>query len=242
MRWTSAKHSAISRTTKAGTTLFDELIAKIRFEVDHGKARQARSRITRNRILEVAHGIFSKSGYDGASTRDIAEAAGVNQGLVTYYFGSKRELWRAAVDKALAAYRNSFADRMAELDDPSDRDFYRYALRHYVQWASENVDVLRILFSSNRASQTEAIWYSERHHRPFFEVWTMLLRHGQEQGIVRPGSVIHIYYLLVSSAAVFATPQDVELLSGLDVYAPAFVKEHADLLFEMLILPESKPK
>ena len=159
--------------------MFTELIDCIRFEADHGKAQQERSRQSRARILDVAITIFARRGYSGASTREIADAAEVNQGLVTYYFGSKQALWRAAIDHALAEYRNTFADRMAELEDPEDRNFYRFALRHYVQWASENADVLRILISNNQADQEAAMWYGERHNRPFYDVWTMLLREGQ---------------------------------------------------------------
>ena len=218
--------------------MFTELIDCIRFEADHGKAQQERSRQSRARILDVAITIFARRGYSGASTREIADAAEVNQGLVTYYFGSKQALWRAAIDHALAEYRNTFADRMAELEDPEDRNFYRFALRHYVQWASENADVLRILISNNQADQEAAMWYGERHNRPFYDVWTMLLREGQAHGLVRPGPVLNLYYFLVSTATVFATAADVKLMSGEDVRDPAFIEAHANLLYDMLIVPE----
>lgn len=217
--------------------MFSELIGRIRFEADHGKARQDRSRQSRARILDVAITIFAQRGYSGASTREIADAAEVNQGLVTYYFGSKQALWRAAVDQALAKYRNAFADRMAELKDPEDRSFYRFALRHYVQWASENANVLQTLFSNNQAEREAAIWYSERHTRPFYDVWTMLIREGQAHGIVRPGPVLNLYYFLVSTATVFATAEEVKLMSGEDVNDPQFIEAHAALLYDMLIVP-----
>lgn len=220
--------------------MFTELIDRIRFEADHGKAQQVRSRQSRSRILDVAISIFAQRGYTGASTRDIADAAKVNQGLVTYYFGSKQALWRAAIDHALAEYRNTFADRMAELKDPEDRSFYRFALRHYVQWASENADVLRLMFSNDQTERETAHWYAERHHRPFYDVWTMLIREGQSHGIIRPGPVLNLYYFLVSTATVFATAEDVKLMSGEDVYDPAFIEAHAAMLYDMLIVPASE--
>ncbi|MEY2927387.1 MAG: hypothetical protein RL367_1864 [Pseudomonadota bacterium] len=216
--------------------MYNELINRIRFTADDGKARQARSRQTRTAILDVAISIFAKRGYNGASTHDIAEAARVNQGLITYYFGSKRALWQAAVDKALAAYRNAFADRMAALQDPEDRSFYRFALSHYVQWASENADVVRIMFGTGQAEREAAHWYGERHHRPFYEVWTMLIRDGQARGIVRPGPVLNIYYFLISAATVFATADDVKQMSGADVNDPDFIAAQANLLYDMLII------
>ncbi len=38
--------------------------------------------------------LFSARGYEGASVREIAAAAGVNIGLIRYYFGHKADLYR----------------------------------------------------------------------------------------------------------------------------------------------------
>lgn len=47
----------------------------------------------RERILSAAQAIFLQNGFDGASIRELTEAAGVNVALVNYYFGSKRNLY-----------------------------------------------------------------------------------------------------------------------------------------------------
>jgi AcrR family transcriptional regulator len=49
----------------------------------------------RERILEEAQRVFAAFGYDGASMRQIAEAADVPVALVSYHFGSKDGLYRA---------------------------------------------------------------------------------------------------------------------------------------------------
>lgn len=48
-------------------------------------------------IVESARQVFEKSGFDGARTRDLAAAAGVNEALLYRHFGSKDELFEAAV-------------------------------------------------------------------------------------------------------------------------------------------------
>jgi AcrR family transcriptional regulator len=52
--------------------------------------------VTRNReeILDAAEACFAEAGYAGTSLRTITMATGVTQAMVTYYFGSKRELFR----------------------------------------------------------------------------------------------------------------------------------------------------
>src|ERR1700710_255256 len=50
----------------------------------------------RDRILDVAQALFAEHGYAAASTRAIAQAAGVNLAQLHYHFGAKRELFKAA--------------------------------------------------------------------------------------------------------------------------------------------------
>jgi AcrR family transcriptional regulator len=43
-------------------------------------------------IMEAAEQFFAENGFDGTSVRDIAEKAGVNLAMISYYFGSKEKL------------------------------------------------------------------------------------------------------------------------------------------------------
>ncbi|MEV0355459.1 TetR family transcriptional regulator [Nocardia sp. NPDC050697] len=51
---------------------------------------------TRAALLSAARTLFAERGYERASVRAIAAAAGVNQALLFRYFGTKAELFRAA--------------------------------------------------------------------------------------------------------------------------------------------------
>ncbi|GAA4739733.1 TetR family transcriptional regulator [Flavisolibacter ginsenosidimutans] len=46
-------------------------------------------------IMEAAERLFADRGFAGTSVRDIAEAAGVNLAMISYYFGSKEKLMEA---------------------------------------------------------------------------------------------------------------------------------------------------
>ncbi|MBF6176436.1 TetR family transcriptional regulator [Nocardia blacklockiae] len=52
---------------------------------------------TRAALLTAAQELFAERGYERATVRDIAARAGVNQALLFRYFGSKEELFRAAI-------------------------------------------------------------------------------------------------------------------------------------------------
>src|SRR2546423_14271233 len=51
-----------------------------------------RSIKTRDKTLQAAFSVLSRQGYENSSIKEIAEEAGVAQGLVHYYFKSKQQL------------------------------------------------------------------------------------------------------------------------------------------------------
>lgn len=52
--------------------------------------------VTRQAILAAARAAFARAGYERATIRAIASAAGVDPALVHHYFGTKEELFVAA--------------------------------------------------------------------------------------------------------------------------------------------------
>ncbi len=69
--------------------------AKHRHPADTGYARGEE---TRSRIVLTALKLFGEHGFEGASTRDIASAAGVNAPALQYYFDSKEGVYIACVE------------------------------------------------------------------------------------------------------------------------------------------------
>lgn len=62
-----------------------------------GPGRRPGSADTRGEILDAARTEFAERGYDGASVRGIARAASVDPALVHHYFGSKEQVFVAAM-------------------------------------------------------------------------------------------------------------------------------------------------
>jgi len=84
---------------------------------------QARGEDTRRRILETALDLFAAQGYEGTSTRQIAEGAGVNLPAIQYYFGNKEGLYRAIIEDIVAdteRHMSAVLPRVrAALDNPA---------------------------------------------------------------------------------------------------------------------------
>jgi AcrR family transcriptional regulator len=50
-------------------------------------------------IIYTAEKLFALNGFDGTSVRDIAQEAGVNVAMISYYFGSKEKLMEAVFEE-----------------------------------------------------------------------------------------------------------------------------------------------
>ena len=72
--------------------------------------RQQQADARREQLLDVALDLFATQGFDATSTQQIAKAAGVAQGLVFHYFGSKEGLLSAVLST-----RHAFASGMADM-------------------------------------------------------------------------------------------------------------------------------
>jgi AcrR family transcriptional regulator len=66
----------------------------------HWDARASRSRdaaASKNALLQAAQTLFGQQGFEGTTIREIGEQAGVDAALIARYFGSKADLYIAAV-------------------------------------------------------------------------------------------------------------------------------------------------
>ncbi|MGW7239611.1 TetR/AcrR family transcriptional regulator [Streptomyces sp. NPDC054804] len=82
-----------------------------------GRPPRTESADTRDRILAAAREEFSELGYDKTSVRGIAKAAGVDSALVHHYFGTKEQVFEAAISVAFAPALNA---PVAVADGPVD--------------------------------------------------------------------------------------------------------------------------
>jgi AcrR family transcriptional regulator len=72
---------------------------------------------TREAILDAARRAFAEQGYQQATIRGVADLAGVDPALVHHYFGTKQDLFVAAVELPV----NPVEQLMAVLADEPDR-------------------------------------------------------------------------------------------------------------------------
>src|SRR6202008_2705386 len=94
--------------------------------------RQRDPERTRARILDAAKVEFGAKGFAGARVSDIADRAGVNKQLISYYFGGKEGLFAE-----LPAQWRKASTTLASPDQPLDAMIAGFTMStvHYRDWA-----------------------------------------------------------------------------------------------------------
>lgn len=196
--------------------------------------RSERRDATRARLVAAAVKVFAKRGFHGATTREIAKRAGTTQGLLTYHFGSKEMLWRAAADRIFSTLRTRLAERLAPPAPADHRERARQAIQEYVRFSAEHPELFRFMVEEGRSGDRRMRWLVDTHLRPLYEEF------------VKPGASLvegvdavllpHLYYAMAGAGSlIFAVAPECRLLTGLDPEADEAVERHATLVARLLV-------
>ncbi len=71
----------------------------------------------KEQILLAAQELFAENGFSGTTTRMLAAKAGVNLGMLTYYFGTKWQIFQALIEKRNKDFGAIIQDALHEGED-----------------------------------------------------------------------------------------------------------------------------
>jgi TetR/AcrR family transcriptional regulator len=196
---------------------------------------------TRERILAAALEGFATLGYDGLTTRDIAARARANQGLVTYYFGSKERLWKEVVDRLFAALQATFAGGPPTAAGADLRIRLRDAVRQFVRFSAAHPELHRLIVQEGKSGGARMRWLIDRHVRPLWAAALALIEAAQAAGLAPRVPPFHLVYILIGAGThIFTVAPECRRLAGRDPADPAVIDAHADALLAILV-PEPQP-
>ncbi|HEV2474550.1 MAG TPA: helix-turn-helix domain-containing protein, partial [Chthonomonadales bacterium] len=104
----------------------------------------------RQQLLEAALEVFAEQGFEAATNKAIAERAGVNQGLIYFYFASKADVYFATfahfTDQVMAQVDAVFAQE----DDANAADDLARRLRQLLRILSSPpaIHLLRFIYQA----------------------------------------------------------------------------------------------
>jgi TetR/AcrR family transcriptional regulator len=212
-------------------------------------ARTRRSRADiRERLLDSALIEFGAKGFDGASTRAIAQRVDAHQPQINYHFASKEALWFAAVAhlfELLAETMEGLAVPLVvtEDDDLSEMtEAFAEMVRRFVRFAAAHPELNQIMVHEATAASDRLTWMTTHYVRPLYQVVRQAWRRLREGGIAAPIDDAMVHYVVVGAASLpFVNAPEARLLTGAEPTAPDWVERHADGLVATL-LPGRHPR
>ena len=197
------------------------------------KSRAEQRDDTRNRIVVAAAKTFSERGFRAASTRDIAARAGVNQGLITYYFRNKQELWKAAAGRILDQLGEALQQQLEDLDAADGRARARERIREYVRFVAAHPELFRLMVEEGKHADARMRWLVDTHLRPLYERFAQLA--GSALGLKR-AFLPHAFYAMAGGASmIFAIRPECRRLTGLDPADEQVIETHAEFMARLLV-------
>ena len=191
---------------------------------------------TPNAILEAALKIFARDGFDGASMPAIAKAASIGHPLIHYHFGSKVNLWRAAVDYAFGELAASIAGAEQAAAGLEPIDALQLLCRSFAQFTARHPLHIMLLLNEVRVGGERFDWLVERYLRPQHARVDRVIDAAVAAGQIKPIPAAHIASIVVGATTHFfgAAPL-VSRLYDVDVRDDSVVEAHTQWVIEVLL-------
>jgi AcrR family transcriptional regulator len=202
-----------------------------------GRSRRNRgSEVVRGRLIEGGIAEFAAFGFEGASTRRIAEAADAHQSQIKYHFDTKDELWRRCLEQLLSELDAAIAGQ--DTSDAADpRSVFEATVRGLVGFASARPELNRIMIHEGTHPSDRLTWLFERQIAPrqalLADLWRELGATGHDTAI-DPDLVYHT--LIGAASLLYANAPEARLM-GIEPNDPDVAQRHAEGLIAMFLPP-----
>ena len=149
----------------------------------------------RRQLLEAALDLFSRKGFGGATTREVAAAAGVTEAIIFRHFPSKQALYTAVLDSYAEScgHEEWLADIQAHMDRDDDAGVLRTLAAKILESYRTGARIERILLFAALEGHDLGLAHHRKFALPVFELFREYIARRQREGALRayqPGIVI----------------------------------------------------
>jgi len=195
-------------------------------------ARAQKLQNTRLAILESALSHFARRGFQGASTREIAQTAGVRHGMIRHIYGSKDELWREVIG---FLFERMNAEMPAAVVDPENQDdivYWKKWVRWYIGYSARHPDHGRLMVQQSILQGPQLEWAAEqfirsRHLRHFPAIERM-----KANGHLPNVDTVSLFFMINAACQmIYVLAPEIKAVDGRDVFDPREIEKHIDAVF-----------
>ncbi len=98
---------------------------------------------TRDKILKAAQKLFARSGYDGTTTKELAEKSGIAEGTLFRHFPNKKAI---LIEVATQGWVDLLTDLLTELSEMASYEAISQVMYKRMLRLGDNYDMMRVCF------------------------------------------------------------------------------------------------
>ncbi len=136
-------------------------------------------------IIETSERLFSLKGFDGTSVRDIAEEAGINVAMISYYFGSKEKLMEAIFEVKIGRVQMR-VEALLQDNKLTPMQKVNILIDEHIERVMQSQQFYRIMICEQVSNTNAAILKKVKQLKVRnAELITELIKEGQQQGVFK---------------------------------------------------------
>ena len=106
-------------------------------------SRQNTELSTHDKVLKAAQKLFARNGYDGTTTKELAETAGIAEGTLFRHFTNKKAI---LVEVATNGWIELLTDLLTELSEMANYEAISHVMYKRMLRLGDNYDMMRVCF------------------------------------------------------------------------------------------------
>jgi TetR/AcrR family transcriptional regulator len=138
----------------------------------------------RSQILDIALNVFSKKGLNGATTKEIAAAAGVTEAIIFRHFPSKQALYQAVLESRIGCepYQRWLANAQECMARNDDEGLFRAIATAIIESYSGDARMERVMLFAALEGNEQGLAHCRSMSLPIYELLRDYLEKRQREG------------------------------------------------------------
>jgi AcrR family transcriptional regulator len=150
----------------------------------NGKGQRVSARDRQASLIVAAASLFAAKGFNGTTTKEIANAAGVSEGLVFKYFPTKRTLYTAILAEKVTV--NELLESVeAAAKKQDDYRVFTMIASYRIRPCVDSTFLRLLLFSALERHELSEMFFG-KHHKVFYDHLATYIRTRIADGAFRP--------------------------------------------------------
>ncbi len=133
--------------------------------------------------MDEAVRLFAENGFQGTSVQAVADAVGIKNPSLLYYFGSKEQLREEVIDDMLGHWKNELPRLISK--STTSRDRFASLVESVVEFFAEDQNRARLFVREMLDRPSEIGERIREHLGPWIQLIADYINMGQQSGIIK---------------------------------------------------------